>query len=224
MSMLLTWGMSAFQLPKADDFQFGHQHLWSGQALEKCIAFLPRAWMFETPTWCTWSDLCGEVVSFFFFITTMGNFEMPRLVLSLCISVLRGIRWFCLSTSATTGHFIQCSNQCLWKRLLSARCLTIFNVWWIFSLIWNQHFLKWWVPQSDARSSNRYWQANNGRWQCNFLKISWRIRCNLTSLPVILWWVPARKEANGKQLWEFYNMHLVVLFGLELFVFFGGNL
>ena len=224
MSMLLTWGMSAFHLPKADDFQFGHQHLWPGQALEKCLAFLPRAWMFETPTWCTWSDLCGEVVSFFFFITTMGNFEMPRLVLSLCISVLRGIRWFCLSTSATTGHFIQCSNQCLWKRLLSARCLTIFNVWWIFSLIWNQHFLKWWVPQSDARSSNRYWQANNGRWQCNFLKISWRIRCNLTSLPVILWWVPARKEANGKQLWEFYNMHLVVLFGLELFVFFGGNL
>ena len=58
----------------------------------------------------------------------MGHFEMPRLVLSLCISVLRGIRWFCLSSSATTGNFIQCSNQCLWKRLPSARCLTVFNV------------------------------------------------------------------------------------------------
>ncbi len=63
------------------------------------------------------------------------------LVVSFFFSLLRGIRYFCLSSSVTTGNFIQCSNQCLWKRLLSAICLMVFNLWWTFLLIWNQRFL-----------------------------------------------------------------------------------
>lgn len=54
----------------------------------------------------------------------MGKFWNASLCF-LFISFLKGIWYFCLSSSATTGNFIQCSNQCLWKRLLSAICLTV---------------------------------------------------------------------------------------------------